>query len=89
MVGWYVLLAQKPVVMLRARIRYLQARAEKVDFERSPCLGKIDKDWMLDIAHLPRQEMDDFPENQCRDYREGKVGHFVEMTPKGEVIVIN
>lgn len=80
LVGWYVLLVQNPVVLLAARIRYNQAIAKKMDLSSGPCLGKITDDWVLVIAHLPAF--------QCADYSSGKVHHFVEISPKGEVIYV-
>ena len=43
-------------------------------------------DWVADIAHDPRGDVDDEPENQCRRYRDGEASHFVELTPEGELI---
>lgn len=86
LVGWYVLLVQKPNILLAARIRYNQAVSQHRDLSNGPCLGKIGDDWVLDIAHLPREPIDNLPENQCADFFQGKVHHFVEMSPKGEVI---
>ena len=37
--------------------------------------------WVADIAHDPREDIDDEPENQCQRYREGEASHFVELTP--------
>ena len=87
LVGWYVLLVQKPDITLRARLKYNQAVRNKIDLSNGPCLGKIADDWVLDIAHIPREDIDNLPENQCADYSSGKVHHFVEMTPKGEITV--
>jgi hypothetical protein len=42
--------------------------------------------WVADVAHDPREEIDDEPENQCRRFREGEASHFVELTPEGELI---
>lgn len=83
LVGWVVLFVQKPDILAKARLRYNQAIAQKVDLSNGPCLGKIADDWVLDIAHLPREPIDDLPENQCKNYQ-----HFVEMSPRGEVIVV-
>ncbi len=88
LVGWGVLLVQKPDILAKARLRYNQAVAQKKDLQNGPCLGKIADDWVLDIAHLPRQPLDDRPENQCADFREGRAHHFVEMSPQGEVIKV-
>jgi hypothetical protein len=40
----------------------------------------------VDIAHDPRQDVDDDPANQCQRYREGEASHFVELDPSGELI---
>ena len=41
---------------------------------------------MVDIAHDPRQDVDDDPANQCQRFRDGEASHFVELTPEGELI---
>lgn len=65
---------------------YIQKKQEGVDMTSGPCLGKIADDWVLDIAHDPRLPIDDEPENQCEDFGEGKVKHFIEMDPEGKLI---
>ena len=46
----------------------------------SPCLSNaIVEDWVCDIAHSPRQEVDDLPDNQCEAFRTGAAHHFVEL----------
>ena len=54
-----------------------------------PCIAEqlpgLD-DWVVDIAHDPREPVDDDPANQCRRYRDGEASHFVELTPGGELI---
>jgi hypothetical protein len=40
-----------------------------------PSLSK----WVCDVAHSPRQNVDNLPENQCSAYREGIANHFVEV----------
>jgi hypothetical protein len=49
-----------------------------------PCLSNnIATDWACDIVSNPRNKLiDDLPDNQCKDYRSGKVRHFVEITPE-------
>lgn len=43
------------------------------DFETGPCLSNdLLPDWVVDIAHNPRQELDNLPENQCAAYTEGR-----------------
>jgi hypothetical protein len=49
----------------------------------SQCLSDIYdwkiEDWVCDIAHWPRESIDNLPENQCSAFREGKAKHFVEL----------
>jgi len=47
-----------------------------------PCLGNPMSeylDWVCDVAHSPRQSIDDLQENQCSAYRERRTTHFVEV----------
>ena len=66
---------------------YAEKRAEGVDFTDGPCIAEeVIDDWAVDIAHDPRQEVDDRPENQCQSYRDGDTHHFVELDPDGNLI---
>lgn len=60
----------------------------KMDYSTGPCLGTLplDDDWVIDIAHNPRQAIDDEPANQCAAYREGNARHFIELDPSGNLI---
>ena len=70
-----------------AKELYQQKKAEGLDFSNGPCLSdEIIPDWCVDIAHWPRQPIDNRPENQCRSYREGRVHHFVELDEDGNLI---
>ena len=63
------------------------ARGERL--EVGPCIAEELAGmplWVADIAHDPREDIDDAPENQCQRYREGEASHFVELTPGGELI---
>jgi len=51
------------------------------------CLGSVG-DYAVDIVHVPRTEEDNLPENQCQDYKEGKVHHFIELDKDGNVVRI-
>jgi hypothetical protein len=62
---------------------------EGVDLSNGPCL--LDpisdlQDWVCDVAHEPRQDVDNDPKNQCSAYREGKAHHFVEVDPSCNLI---
>jgi hypothetical protein len=63
----------------------------KQDLSNGPCLSDTDinwniEDWVCDVAHSPRQDVDNLPENQCLSYREGKTQHFVEVDPDCNLI---
>jgi len=50
------------------------------NYSNGPCLSnEIMPDWVCDVAHNPRQGVDNQPENQCSSFREGKAHHFVEV----------
>ena len=56
------------------------------DLSDGPCLSDNNEqwnieDWVCDIAHSPRQAIDNEPANQCRAFREGRASHFVELAP--------
>lgn len=63
------------------------ARGERLD--SGPCIAEELPglaDWVADVAHDPREDVDDEPQNQCHRYRDGDASHFVELTPDGELI---
>jgi hypothetical protein len=76
----------KADVVAKAKEAYAAARARGVDMSRGPCLGVIGRDWVADVAHDPRRPVDDLPQNQCAAYIQGKVHHFVELDPTGQLI---
>jgi hypothetical protein len=65
---------------------YARAKAQGVDMDRGPCLGVIKPGWVADVAHDPRQPVDDEPANQCEAYRSGDADHYVELDPEGNYI---
>ncbi len=70
-----------------AKRLYEQKKQEGMDFSQGPCLSEeIIPDWCVDIAHYPRQPVDNQPRNQCASYREGRVHHFVELDTDGNVL---
>ena len=68
---------------------YRQAQADGVDLAPGPCIAErlpgLD-DWVVDVAHDPREDVDDDPANQCERFRAGDASHFVELTPGGDLI---
>jgi len=69
-----------------AHVAYEEAAAEGTDFADGPCLGVVLENWVADVAHDPREEVDDRPENQCEAFRSGEAEHFVELDPEGDLI---
>ena len=72
-----------------AAARFLYAGQAKRDLSSGPCLSESlpgISDWALDIAHDPRQPVDDRPANQCQSVRDGDTDHFVELAPDGQLI---
>ncbi|MFA5022049.1 MAG: hypothetical protein WC508_03155 [Patescibacteria group bacterium] len=57
------------------------------DFDRGPCLSEeIIPGWACDVAHSPRQSIDNEAANQCQSFGQGKVSHFVEVDGNCNVI---
>lgn len=57
------------------------------DFTNGPCLSNnLAGAWVIDIAHSPRQAIDDLPENQCTAYLTGQASHFIELDLDGNLI---
>lgn len=53
---------------------------EGIDLSNGPCLSNsIAPGYVCDVAHDPRQPVDDLSENQCSAYRNGTASHFVEV----------
>jgi len=65
---------------------YQNKKASGMQFN-SQCLGVVG-DYAVDIVHVPRSEEDNLPENQCKEYREGKVPRFIELDKEGNIFRI-
>lgn len=73
----------------KAKEVYREKLAEGTDFSNGLCLSEDllgDTLWVADIAHDPRESIDDLSENQCSAFREGRAKHFVELDPQGNLI---
>jgi len=60
-----------------------------INLEDGPCLlDPIPEapDWVCDVAHSPRQPVDNDPANQCSSYLTGNSHHFVEVDPNCRLI---
>jgi hypothetical protein len=66
-----------------------QLSTDGEDFDIGPCLSnEIVPDWVCDIAHSPRQDVDNDPANQCSAFRQGNAHHFVELDGNCDTIKI-
>src|SRR3954447_9103621 len=72
-----------------AMAAYRQAKDDGTDLSRGPCIAEQLPglpDWVADVAHDPRQPVDDVPANQCQRFRNGQAHHFVELDTSGNLI---
>lgn len=71
----------------QAKYLYGFKKATGEDLSSGPCLSNaLMPDWVADIAHNPRQSIDDLAQNQCPAYLEGRARHFVELDLNGNLI---
>ena len=80
--------SEKDAAVAAARQAYDEAVEQGVDMSNGPCLGVIMDNWVADVAHDPREDIDDEPANQCEAYRRGDADHFVELDADGNVISV-
>ena len=78
--------SEKDAAIAAARQAYAEAVEQGVDMSNGPCLGVVMQNWVADVAHEPREDIDDESANQCEAYRRGDADHFVELDPDGTVI---
>lgn len=71
-----------------AKAAWQSAVDRKVDLSSGPCLGVVEDDWVADVAHRPRQPVDDLPRNRCPQYGT-TAHHFVEVDERGRVIAVH
>lgn len=77
----------KETAIKEAQVLFQQKKIDGEDMSKGPCLSnEIVTDWVADVAHNPRESIDDDPKNQCSAYLEGKAHHFVELDPDGRLI---
>lgn len=74
-------------LIAKAKDVYARKVEQGLDLTNGPCLNdELDGDWVLDIAHDPREAVDDQLENECPAYRDGRAKHFIELDEEGKVI---
>lgn len=71
----------------QAQHLYRQEKGKNRDFSNGPCLSDaLLPGWVMDIVHNPRLPIDDFAENQCPGFVEGRMKHIVELDSEGNLI---
>jgi hypothetical protein len=71
----------------QAQLTYASKKQTGADLTDGPCLtNALQKDWVLDLVHNPRQPIDDLPQNQCSAYLQGQAKHFVELDLNGDLV---
>ncbi len=81
--------SEQDKAVAEAQAAFKQVQRSGADLSVGPCIAENLpglSDWVADVAHDPRQDVDDDPDNQCQRYRDGDAHHFVELTPEGELI---
>lgn len=72
-----------------AKEKFANLRKKGTHLEKGPCLGIIAIGWVADIAHNPRQAVDEKPENQCQEIKNGNAANFIELDTNGNYIRTN
>ena len=71
----------------QAQTVYKQKKDLGVDFTSGPCLSNdLLPNWVADIIHSPRNSEDNYSQNQCQAFLEGRAKHFVELDIAGNVV---
>jgi hypothetical protein len=84
-----VIVSQQDKATAQAMLAFNQTQESGKDLSTGPCIAEHLPglpDWAADIAHDPRQPVDNQPANQCSSFQAGQTHHFVELTPEGSLI---
>ncbi len=58
----------------------LELKNKGVNLSNGPCIDDfISNNWVCDVAHSPRESIDNLAENQCQAFRNGTAKHYVEV----------
>jgi outer membrane PBP1 activator LpoA protein len=82
-------LTESDIAIQKAKAIFQELKSKGVDFSNGPCIAEdLMPNWVADVAHNPRQPIDNLPQNQCQNFRNGKAKHFVELDPNGNIIKV-
>jgi CDP-diacylglycerol pyrophosphatase len=77
-----------PDATRKCQDKCIQLVSTNTDFSVGPCIDdNITADWVCDMAHEPRQPVDEEPANQCSSFGT-TAHHFVEVNENCRVIRI-
>jgi hypothetical protein len=81
------ILTDEELAIQKAQDLFKKSLKDGIALSDGPCLSnEIIPDWVADVAHNPRQAIDDLPENQCSTFNDGSAHHFVELDVAGRLI---
>lgn len=81
-------IADKSLAQIKCQELCQNAISLGQDLSQGPCLSNnLMPDWVCDVGHIPRQAIDNKPENQCLAFLEKQANHFVEVD--GNCTIIN
>ncbi len=80
--------SSEDLAVARCQELFQQKFAAGEDMSAGPCISEeIVEGWACDVAHDPREAVDNEEVNQCESYRQGTVSHFVELDQGGNLIM--
>lgn len=80
---------EKETAVNQAKFLYAQKKIRGEDFSNGPCLSNaLMPNWVVDIVHSPREDIDNLEENQCPAILEGRANHLVELDIDGNLIKV-
>ncbi|MFZ5392538.1 MAG: hypothetical protein ACOZAR_05140 [Patescibacteria group bacterium] len=76
------------VLLNEARSFFFEKKAaySAADWVQGPCLGKMNDEWVVDVVHNPRLPLDNDQANQCPDYYNKIVAHYILIDMDGKVV---
>ena len=82
-------LSEPELAVQKAQEIFYQLKGQGVDMSDGPCISEnLMPDWVADVAHNPRQAVDNLAQNQCQNFRNGIAHHFVELDLDGNLIKV-
>jgi hypothetical protein len=81
--------SEQDQAVAEAQTAFQRVQRSGRDLSAGPCISESLPglpDWVADVAHDPREAVDDEPANQCQRYRSDQAHHFVELNVDGRLI---